>query len=356
MPAELIEDQRMWDQFIDRSDNGTIFHKWDFLNILQKYTRYRLFRYGIFEGDTLIGVIPIFYNNSYGLKMVYSPPPTSMVYVPYLGLAIGPEMEELKQREREKRWNYIAEQLDREITKISPNYVTIRLTPGIGDVRPFIWNGYEAELRYTYMIDLEKPLEKIEKDIEKKCRRLINRFSNYPLEIKRTYDVYTFIEAQRKGLNKVGKTFFHRQSPEYIKEVLQAFPDNVKMYFVYNGDDLLGIKVVCDFNGRSIAWMGNTAIHQNLATNEYMWWELIKRAKLEGHKTYENVGAGEKRLNFAKTKFNPVLVPCFNILKKDIFYKTAKSSMTKIENAIGLFRGYGMTTPKGTLEAGKVEM
>lgn len=336
MPAELIGDRGLWDKFIDRSKNGTLFHKWDFLKIQQKYTGYKFLPYGIFHGDTLISVIPLFYNGSYGLKLVYSPPPSSIVYVPYLGFVTSPEMEELKQHEREKCWNYIAEQLGSEMAKISPNYATIGLTPGIGDVRPFIWNGYEVDLKYTYMVDLEKPLEKVWEGFEKECKRCIKCASGYPLEIKRAYDARTFNEAMRSGLKKVGKTFYHRQGPEYLKEVLQAFPDNVKMYFLYNGDEVIGIIVMCGFNGNCIAWMGNTVFSKGLSANEYMLWEMVKIAKQEGYSTFENCGADEKRLNLAKTVFNPSLTPYYYLLKKDAIYKTAKYSTSKIEKVIGL--------------------
>lgn len=336
MPARIIDDRELWDRFIDRSLNGTLFHKWDFLDIQQKYTGYSNLRCGIFQGDTLVAVIPVFYTGGRGLKLVYSPPPTSMVYVPYQGIVVSREAEKLKQHEREQLWSFIAGQMDAEVRKLSPNYVTIGLTPGIGDMRPFIWSGYEVEVRNTYIVDLEKPLEAVWGSMEKECKRCIKIAAGYPLEIKRVYDANTFIDTMRKGLNRLGKTFFHRQGPEYIREVMQAFPENVKMYFLYHLNEVIGVAVMCQFNGNSILWMGNTVVGEGLSANDYMLWEMIKRAKEEGCRTFEHCGADEKRLNFAKTKLNPALRPYFYLLKKDALYRTAKYGTTKIEKAVGL--------------------
>ena len=335
MSVKLIDEREAWDNFIHESANGTVFHRWDFLRIVEKYTGYKLLRYGILNGNELICVIPLFYQVDHGLKLLYSPPPSSMVYIPYLGIVTSPAVDGLKHREAEECWNFIAGELGKIVKSISPNYVSIILTPGVKDVRPFIWNDFEAELRYTYTIDLERPVEKIWENIEKDCRKDIKEASKYPLNLKRAYDVYAFSDVMRNGLKKAGKTFFHRQNPEYLKELMEAFPDNIMMYILYNGDEPVGANVICECNGRCMGWMGNTTVNNSLNANEYLLWEILKRAKSDGYKTFDNIGADEKRLNFAKTKFNPALVPCFFIYKKDMFYKTAKYGITMLEKAIG---------------------
>jgi Acetyltransferase (GNAT) domain len=335
MSTRLIFDRALWDSFINESTSSTIYHRWDFLKILEKYTRYKLLPYGIYKGQDLICVIPLFYHVDLGLKLLYSPPPTSIVYIPYLGFATGPAVDGLKHHEKEECWNFIAEELANIVKSISPNYMSLSLAPGTKDVRPFTWNDFEADLRYTYTIDLERPLDKIWESLESDCKKSIRITSKYPLTLKRGDDANALIGLMRVGLQKAGKTFYHRQGPEYLKDVLEAFPDHIRMYFLYNGDALIGGSVNCVFNGRCVGWMGATTSTNGLTANEYMIWEILKMAKSEGYKMFENIGADEKRLNHAKTKFNPTLVPCFYIYKKDMLYKTAKYSMTRLEEAIG---------------------
>jgi hypothetical protein len=335
MVARLIDDPVQWDRFIDDSADSTLFHKWDFLRIMERYTGYKLLPYGIYRDDDLVAAIPLFYNKTCGLKLLYSPPPTSMVYVPYLGLATAPWIKELRPREKEEAWSFIIGELGGLVGHISPNYVTIGLLPGVGDSRPFIWNDFEAELKYTYTFDLEQPLETLWDRMEKNCKKEIREASKSPLTLERAYDADMFSDIMRNGLKKAGKTFYHRQSPQYIKDVLQAFPGNIRMYFLYNGDDVASAAVNYGFHGRFMGWMGNTVVDNGLSANQYMIWEFLKQAKSEGYGVYENIGADEKRLNLAKTKFNPDLTPYFQIMKRDLVYRTAKYGMAKLEKAIG---------------------
>ncbi len=333
MAARLIGDPAEWDRFIEDSADSTLFHKWGYLEIMEKYTGYRMLPYGIFLEDEMVAAIPFFLNREYGLRLLYSPPPTSMVYVHYLGLATAPWIRELRQRGKEEVWNYIIGELDSIIGRMSPNYVTISLMPGM-DARPFIWNHFNAELKYTYTFDLEQPLEVLWDRIESDCKKEIKNASKTPLTFERAYDVDLFSDIMRKGLKKVGATFFHRQTPEYIRDVLKAFPENVRMFFIYSGGEVVSATINYGFHGRFMGWMGNTVVDRRMNMNQLMFWELLKLAKSEDYKIFENIGADEKRLNLAKTRFNPDLTPCFQIGKKDLAYRTAKYGMARLEKAI----------------------
>jgi hypothetical protein len=330
MSVEIIDNKALWDQLIEESVNSTIFHKWDYLRIMEKYTGDRLLTYAVYRGDELLSAIPLFFSKHSGLKMLYSPPRNSLVYVPYLGFVTGPAMMELKPHEREIAWTFVAEEIGSEVSRISPNYVSLGLSPGFTDVRPFAWNGFQTELRYTYIIDLEQSADAIWESIEKDCRKNIKSASKHSLTLEQVHDPYRFIQIMRQGLKKQGTTFFHRQSPEYIKDVLEAYPDNIKMYFLYDGDDIIGANTLCGFHRHCIGWMGNTAVDSGVSANEYLLWEVIKMAKQEGFKTFENTGADEKRLNLSKTKFNPSLVPFFYVYRRDAIYRTAKYSLDRL--------------------------
>jgi len=76
MAIKLISDSKQWDDFIDRSICGLIYHKWDFLKIVERYTNFDLLSYGVFKGATLICIFPLFYKKINGLKCLFSPPPS----------------------------------------------------------------------------------------------------------------------------------------------------------------------------------------------------------------------------------------------------------------------------------------
>jgi hypothetical protein len=41
MAVQIIKDKELWNTFVDESPYGLLFHKWDFLNIMEKYARAR---------------------------------------------------------------------------------------------------------------------------------------------------------------------------------------------------------------------------------------------------------------------------------------------------------------------------
>jgi hypothetical protein len=38
MDVELLDDKKLWDQFVEHSPQGTLFHKWDLLKIVERHS------------------------------------------------------------------------------------------------------------------------------------------------------------------------------------------------------------------------------------------------------------------------------------------------------------------------------
>ena len=62
--------------------------------------------------------------------------------------------------------------------------------------------------------------------------------------------------------------------------------------------------------------MGNAKISNNIFGNEFIIWNLIKKAKGEGYNKLEITGANKKNLCQFKSKFNPSIELCYSIRKK----------------------------------------
>src|SRR3974377_685355 len=143
MSMTLLTDKDRWDRFIDESSNGTLFHKWDFLKIVEKYIGFPLYTYGIYLDGDLTGVFPCFLRVHRGLRTLVSPPPLPMANAPSLGPALGPSFPEQRQHEKILAWDRIVKEMDRGLKALSPNYISMGLTSDINDVRPFAWEDYE---------------------------------------------------------------------------------------------------------------------------------------------------------------------------------------------------------------------
>ncbi|BAI60842.1 conserved hypothetical protein [Methanocella paludicola SANAE] len=314
MDIELVDDHSLWDRFIDESPYGTLFHKWDFLKTIEKYSGYRLYPYAIYTGNMLISLFPIFIKSYMGFKFVFSPPPGSGV--PFMGFALAPSYTDLKQSKKEHTLTTIMDCFNDEISTISPNYVSISMPPRYIDIRPFKWSGYDAEIEYNYIIGLDRPVETIWDGVSKVCRKNIKDFENRSVSVEESKDVYTFYDMVKKRYAQQGLKYT-TYSAEYLEELIRAFPNNLKLYYIYLDSEISGAYLTYQYKDRFMLWVGGVNMLTHLPVNEYMQWELIKKAKENNFKEFMNQGANIKRLCQFKSKFNPSLDTCFFIHKKD---------------------------------------
>lgn len=319
MSIELIGDKDIWDKFVDESPYGLLFHKWDFLSIIERHTNYKLLSYGIYKGDELIAILPLFFRRYKGLKTIFSPPPQTGI--PCLGFLMNHKYDILKQRRKESYLNNMVDEIDGEIKKFSPNYVSI--STNFLDLRQFKWNNYTINTNYTYIVDLEKSLDNIWQDFDEDCRRAIRKSDKQHFLLKQTNDVNTFYDIMHNRYCQQGLNF-PIVSPGYLKEIVTTLSKNVKLYFLYKNENIVDITSSFEYKDKFTFWLGWVNLQKNAPSNEYIAWESIKKAKTEGFKKLDLTGAGVERLCLFKSKFNPSLEINFNICKKDNFGKVAE--------------------------------
>jgi lipid II:glycine glycyltransferase (peptidoglycan interpeptide bridge formation enzyme) len=260
---------------------------------------------------------------------MYSPPPDAQI--PYLGFAFDPSVAELRAHMREDLLRHVTDEVCKEIDKISPNFVSFMTVPSFIDLRTFAWKNHSVQLKFTYAIDLEKPLEQIWSRFSKKCRRGIKHVSALSPQIQHTNDVSLVLGMWRERLNELGE----RQnlfSDSYLEELAAAFPQRVTVHSVSIDGSIAGATACCVLReDRYGYWIGGVNARRDLNTNEFFIWEVIQHAKSEGFKTLDMIGAnGPQRLNTFKSKFDPVLEPYCYVDKTDALGKIALFVYSKL--------------------------
>jgi lipid II:glycine glycyltransferase (peptidoglycan interpeptide bridge formation enzyme) len=320
MSIEIIKDKEQWDGFIEESPHGLIFHKWDFLKIMEKYSTYELNAFGIYDGDALIGLIPIFNKKIKGIKTSFSPPPK--MGVPYLGLVLGKQYDGLSQRKKEICINSCADEINGEILKYNPNYLLINAVPNFVDIRPFQWNGYSAVPSFTYIIDLQSSLDEIWNNFHRYLKKDIRHAENKSeLNLQPSGDISFFYEMQKKRYSEQNLSD-PLHSYEYIDTLFKAFPEYLKIYYVYKKEELVGAITAHEYKDRFMTWMGTAKSTDH--ANEFLIWKLIQQAKENDYKEFELMGAGKRNLCQFKAKFNPSLEVSYVIQKKDTIGKISE--------------------------------
>lgn len=327
MSMHLIDDKKEWDRFVDSSPQGMLFHKWDYLETMAEFTGYSLERHGIYNGDKLIALFPIFSKSSFGLKTLFSPPPQTGV--PYLGFIMGREYNSLKQDKKEKQLSIVGDCFNKMVKERNFNYIFISLIPNFLDVREFKWNFYDTNMSYTYSIDLSQSCDEIFNGFEKSVRRVIKIASSSNLILDKCNNLSLFYSMETKRYGEQGLNF-PLVSQKYLEKLLSLYPENLILYSLYDNErNLITSSLNHEYNYQMLLLMGGTKSKENIGGNEYIMWELIKKAKAENYKYFDIVGANNKNLCNFKSQFNPTLDFTYSIKKQDVRGRLAEALYTQ---------------------------
>jgi hypothetical protein len=338
MVLEIVKDRELWDSFVESSPYGLLFHRWDYMAITAEYAGYRLLPYGVYRGEELVCLAPLYFKSAHGVKMLFSPPPMQAV-VPYQGFVPGKEFDGLKLGKKETIMDLVATDLSAEIDAISPHYFSLTLVPGLTDIRQFLWRGYAPKVHYTYVIDLSRPIETIWGDFHYKLRSKIRKAEKAGLDLVRSTDTSTLYAsiAERFSQPEMNIPMVSRR---YFENLFRAYPDHLAAYYLYDREGALTGAVATQEYKRFLLWMGTPRIETVHAGNEYLQWLLVQRARAEGYSYLENIGANTPDLNFFKSKFCSSLGMYMEVFRKDMVGTLAEWAYSTIVNKPWLKRRF----------------
>ena len=309
------EDSGLWDELVKESSQGTIFHTWKFLKIMEEHTRKKLMGKRIegisypilaFKGSNPVGLIPLFFYKHHFVRFVLSPP--LGVECLYLGHVLK-DYDTMKQSKKESTLIQFQNELNEFITlNYRPQITSLNLSPGILDSRPFKWTGYDVEPRHTYIIDLKKGTDHIWAQFHKELRRCINKTLDKKILIqdgskKELKIIYNLLTERRIEQGMDATT-----SLDYLLDIYKEYGDNLDILVAKHDSDYISGLVTLYYKNKAAFWIGAPKITSDINANELLLWESIKLAYEKGYTYYEIMGANHPSLYKFKTKFNGDLV------------------------------------------------
>ncbi|MDV2482150.1 GNAT family N-acetyltransferase [Methanoculleus sp. Wushi-C6] len=327
MTTGLIDDRERWDTFVDESASGRLFHKWDFLKITERHTGFRFLPYGIFKGNELIGICPLFQKQMHGINLLLSPPPLQSV-IPYLGFLMGRRYDTAKQSKKESMLAIITEDLESEFAALAPNYLAITQVPGFIDVRQFLGEGYETRIHFSYLIDLMPPIQEIWDGFSSNLRTKLRKVEKNGYRLEKSTDISIFYSsvAERFSDPDMNIPMINRA---YFEDLFRAYPDELGLYYLYDAEGTVtGVQATQEYKVFTL-WMGAPKMTA-MPGNEFLQWLLLQQAKERGYRQMENVGANNENLNLFKSKFNPSLTLFLELSRQDLIGRMARWAYSTI--------------------------
>jgi len=302
-----------WDDFIDRCEGGTIFHKFAWLKAAGKHTKFSLIPLVVFKGDSLICAFPFFTKKNFSLKVILSPP--NGCGIPYLGPVLA--LPASNQYKLEKFYFGLVDAIINFLKKvIGFDYIRIVLTPYISDTRPFIWNGLNVRPNYTYIISLKDDINIIFNNFDGRIRTMIRKFEkNKDCNIQKGdfEDFFKLLNIVQRRYKLQGIKY--KVSKKYLSDLLDSNLSESFMFLgAFRNEELITGNILLRYKNNLHHWIGGVKVNENIAgINESIHWSAIKEHSQINLNHYELIGANTRHLCDHKSKYSPKLLPFYTV-------------------------------------------
>lgn len=189
---ELVPSEyREWDLLVERAQGGTLFHTSDWLEIYKDVLSRDVRIYGCFRDDELVGGCPLFVKNLKGILKIASSTSNMTDYCgPLIKGSTGSRASKRIQETHE-----IFDALSEFLCRQDFDSINLKFSPGIEDIRPFIWNGWDSKVHYTHHLDLK---ENVENNVSRTIRKDLKSALKAGLETKKWNDLETYYNLLSK--------------------------------------------------------------------------------------------------------------------------------------------------------------
>lgn len=324
------DDAKLWNEIVYASPNGTLFHSWEWLKIVEKHSGSKLFPLVFFDADDKkpFGAIPLFFKKKLGMKMVFSPPPGSAI-------TLGPILVDkgYKQHKYELSCLEFQASVDTFINSLGAGYINIVTSPGLLDIRPFSWSHYTVAPCYTYLLNLSPSLQTIWNNSTSSLKRDVNSAQKKGVIIQEPSDEigdYLFGALEERYAQNHQRT---SSSKNYYNDIFNQFrPANIKAFVALYEGKMVTATVCTIYKDTVTAWIGSTKPQvKGLEANKLLYWNMIMWAKNNNYQYFEVEGANTKHLCAFKSIFDPALSIYFEIKKMNLLGSFAEKAYFQLK-------------------------
>lgn len=306
---EDIELINKWDDFVDKSPEGTFYHKsyWLLNNIGSNFKsaqEYKLY-YLCDANNNWIAAFYIPTSKKFGMNFIVMPHMT-----PFGGVMISPNIHKLTISKRIANIKEINELFIKELKKEKLLYYSF--SPEHTDMQPFIWNKYITSIRYTYRLSLldEKILWS---NLQEKTS--VNKGNKSNVTVKWGFHEYldTYFELNDKSFNSQNISNFDN---ELTKRLLIELNKNnnciIGIIFDENNKAIGGCVLAYD-NKRAYYIMGGISRDNNFGMSYLLWETILYTKNILNLDTFDFEGSMIPSIEKYFRKFGGELTPYYSL-------------------------------------------
>ena len=323
-----------WDRFVEAHPDATFFHRAGWKAVIEQSFGHRPHFLYAARGKEICGVLPLVHVKS----LLFGNYLASTAFCVYGG-PVGTDAAVLQALDDEAV--RLAEQLD--VGHVEYRYRQAREIPG--------WTA-KSELYATFRKPIHADPEKNMLEIPRKQRAMVRKGIKFELASEVAPDAARLHPVYAESVRNLGTPVFGRR---YFDNLKRAFGDACEILMItHQGRDIAG---VMNFYFRDEVlpyYGGGTADARQLAANDFMYWEVMRRACQRGVRLFDfgrskrgtgafdfkkNWGFTPEPLHYLYKLHKSAELPDLNPLnpKFRLFIETWKRLPLPIANAAGPF-------------------
>lgn len=261
------DEEKMWDEYIHRSSQGTFFHRIGWKRVIEETFGYPCIYLYADDHGTIRGCLPLFHVKSRWFG-------NTLISVPF-GVYGGVCADDPSAAEA------ILKQAREVANELGVDYVELRHTKGTG------LDLHVKDLYVTFEREIYTDLDKNMEVIPRKQRRMIRQGIKHGLTSKiggsefllKFYDIYA------QSLRNLGTPMFPYV---YFKHLMEEFGEQCRILSVWHQEKMVAAVMTFFYKDRVMPFYGG-ALKEYVcyAVNDFMYWELMRYGCEKGYKVFD---------------------------------------------------------------------
>lgn len=299
-------DADRWNQFVDRSPEGTALHRTEALAVVAEHAGTRLHRLMGEVDDHLVGAMPVFERSVGPVTALFSAPP---------GMGLPPLSPCLRQAGRGSGGrvidgeSFVAACWEHLESTLEPDYVRVTVDGAVPVNALAVRDGVALEPRFTYVLDLSAGADDLFARFSADARRNVRNADpdRYEIDEGGRAAIRRVVDRMRSRYGEQGLRY--PVTPEFAVDLYDRLPGGSVRPYVVRVDGEFANGLVAIDDGTTVSrWQGGGKTNVDVPVNDLLDWHVIREAVDRDRTHYDLVGANTPSICDYKAKFNPDLV------------------------------------------------
>jgi hypothetical protein len=293
------KDGELWDEFVAKSPQGTIFQKTAYLKCYAEVFKRKLLKIAITQDDQIIAALPLLPK-----KIGWILYATVPYLIPYNGPVLSANRDGFSYLKKVKLFNKVAEEILDYIQKHF-HFLEMYLSDSLPDLREFVWKQWQFSPDYT----IEVPLESLSiRNLPHNQRRHINKFSQLPSEFTETVDFEKCYDLMHNSYA------YHQKRPPISKVDFQKFTTALsenkllKSFAIIFENQIAAFLMTIEDPPYAYALFSGKEFSQTESESElYLHWKLMEHYSSKRYKYLNLLGAMSPSISRVKLELGGIL-------------------------------------------------